>query len=496
MHFFARLNTTDCMKPMKKMILLALFLLIVRLMAMYWIPLNDSTEARYGEIARIMQETGDWITPMHHYGEAFWAKPPLSTWFSAISMKGFGAYAWAARLPAIGLSFAILLMIWRLTKRYRSREVADVTVIVLASSLYFFLDAGTVMTDPTLLFCTTLSLISFWRAVVMQERLASYLFFVGLGLGLLAKGPIAVVLVGMPLFVWLCWQKQWRACWQRLPWISGSLLMLAIACPWYYLAERKTPGFIHYFIVGEHIQRFLQPGWAGDKYGFAHTAPLGMIWAYAFLGFMPWTLLVIAWVVRHFKNIPKITRAEDAQGWLRYLALCALVPLCFFTFARNIIYPYVFPCLPFMALLFAELAVRSCAMPYLQQYGVRWASVTGFIFLIATGLFIDKPEWVSKSQDRVVAAYQHSTPSNVSHDLIYWDSQLDYSAQFYAQGQVKATLDAQQLDAWLQQPGVHYVVTSTIDLLPFPPKWQKQQMLVTKIPYHYGTYNLLKMKSA
>jgi len=47
----------------------------------------DKTEARYGEIARLMSETGNWITPQIDYGLPFWAKPPLSTWASALSIS-------------------------------------------------------------------------------------------------------------------------------------------------------------------------------------------------------------------------------------------------------------------------------------------------------------------------------------------------------------------------------------------------------------------------
>jgi 4-amino-4-deoxy-L-arabinose transferase-like glycosyltransferase len=71
------------------------------------------------------------------------------------------------------------------------------------------------------------------------------------------QGPLAIVLVGMPIFFWVLLRNGWKAMWQRLPWISGSLLMLAIALPWYLLAEYRTPGFLNYFIMGEHVSRFL-----------------------------------------------------------------------------------------------------------------------------------------------------------------------------------------------------------------------------------------------
>ncbi|MEE4277314.1 MAG: hypothetical protein V2I82_02480 [Halieaceae bacterium] len=42
---------------------------------MFTLPLMDTTEARYAEIARIMVESGDWITPQFSLGVPFWGKP-------------------------------------------------------------------------------------------------------------------------------------------------------------------------------------------------------------------------------------------------------------------------------------------------------------------------------------------------------------------------------------------------------------------------------------
>lgn len=75
---------------------------------MILVPVKDTTEARYAEIARKMLETGDWITPQFEYGVPFWGKPPLHTWLSAAGMGAFGVNEFAARLPIFALACALL----------------------------------------------------------------------------------------------------------------------------------------------------------------------------------------------------------------------------------------------------------------------------------------------------------------------------------------------------------------------------------------------------
>lgn len=441
------------------------FLFIARIISILYIPLNDSTEARYGEIARKMLETGNWVTLQHDYGVPFWAKPPLSSWLSAVSMKLFGVNEFAARLPGFLLSIGILWLVWSLAKNHGGRVIAMVSVLVLASALYFFIDAGAVMTDPALLFCTTLSIVAFWRALVDQNRLWSYLFFVGIGLGLLAKGPIAVVLVGLPLFFWVLVRNEWRHLWQRLPWVIGTLITLAIALPWYVLAELRTPGFLNYFIVGEHINRFLTPGWTGDKYGMAHDEPWGMIWIYAIAGIFPWSIVGTSWLVTYWKKIPVIFKDDD--GWMSYLLLCTLLPLVFFTFASNIIYPYVLPSLPAFALLFAEIWHRTNKTDFSGQWIIRLSVVTGVIFIVATFVFYLAPQWVAKTQKPLVTAWKQQHPASGSN-LVYWDYGSSFSAQFYSSGKVKATRDTAVLCKLLSNNMENFIAVNSQEINQIP----------------------------
>ena len=76
------MKTSSCYPWQRTATYVLCALLILRLLTMWVIPLTDTTEARYAEIARKMLETGNWVTLWHDYGIPFWAKPPLSTWIS------------------------------------------------------------------------------------------------------------------------------------------------------------------------------------------------------------------------------------------------------------------------------------------------------------------------------------------------------------------------------------------------------------------------------
>ena len=450
-------NAKDLKQYSKSVAWILFFLLLVRVLAMHFIPLNDSTEARYGEIARIMLETGNWITPMQEYGVPFWAKPPLSTWLSSISMSVFGVNEFAARLPSLILACAIMWLVWRIAKFRSGINTALNSLLILAGSFFFYLNAGTVMTDSALIFSTTLAIIAFWFAVSEEQKIWGYVFFTAMGIGMLAKGPVAIVLAGIPIFFWVLLHNKWLAIWQRLPWFSGTILALLICMPWYITAEKHTPGFLNYFFVGENINRFLKPGWSGDKYGFAHHVPYGYIWLYAFLGLMPWPFVVLRLGNKRWRAV--CSSFKDSGGWLSYLLLCVVSPLIFFTFARNIIYPYVFPILPFFALLLAELIRRLSPELQASKQILTLGAGSGMIFALVTILFIYQPSLVEKSQKRVVQMFNAQPDTN--SPLIYWSLKPDYSAMFYTFGKAKAISNLDELNKLLADSQNRYLVLSS-----------------------------------
>lgn len=172
----------------RALVLLGL-LMAVRLVGLAWLPLMDTTEARYAEIGRRMAELGDWITPRHENGAAFWAKPPLPFWLTAFSFKLLGVNEFAARLPHFLCAALVAWLTWRLAA-HRSRRQALAALALLGGSTLFYVSSGAVMTDGALLLGITLTLYGFWVGLhgpQTSRQPARWLLFVGLAVGLLAK---------------------------------------------------------------------------------------------------------------------------------------------------------------------------------------------------------------------------------------------------------------------------------------------------------------------
>ncbi len=433
---------------------------LLRLLTLGLYPLTDTTEARYAEVARKMVELGDWITPWYDYGVPFWAKPPLSTWLTAASLKIFGVNEFAARLPYFLLAVLIAWLVWDWARRWSKRE-ALLAVAVMSGTMLYFIASAAVMTDMALVLGTTLAMRGFWaafeRADAPRPR-EGWLLFIGLGLGLLAKGPIALVLAGIPIFLWTVFTGNIVHAWKRLPWIRGILLMLAIAVPWYWMAEQRTPGFWEYFFIGEHWKRFTVTGWAGDKYGTAHATARGAIWLLAVAACLPWTLLLPllafgrekALLRRGQAGLPAHAGTQTAPGsWRLYLLAWSIAPCLFFTMSGNILWTYVLPALPALALLAAGwLAgdVRTRRVDVFVSVGVVvMASLIAAFFINQQRV----DSW--KTAKAAVAAYELRKTG--AQPLLFMGD-LPYSASFYSQGKAKAVAGNTELAERLKHGGV------------------------------------------
>ena len=431
-------------------------------------PLMDSTESRYAEIARKMLETGNWLTPQFDYGVPFWGKPPLSTWLAAASMAGFGVNEFAARLPSFALLVICGALVGALAAMRGGRDQAVWTLALFSTTGLVFIAAGAVMTDPALVVGTTLSMAGFRVALEGPDRYrlpASIAFFAGLAIGLLAKGPVAMVLTFVPIAIWTVATRQWRAAWQRLPWIRGIAFAAVLVVPWYWAAERATPGFLDYFLVGEHWKRFVEPGWAGDLYGAAHARPRGLIWAYWFVSALPWSGVAIAGVVRAATTRRDAARAFFADRSRVYLLAWAVTPMLFFTASGNILATYVLPGLPALALLIGDLWHPEAVDAGPLRPAARAVLVAGVLIVVVfvAGIAALQPRFANVLSHKGLVERYEALRAGGDGRLIYV-GQRPASAEFYARGRAMRVDSVAALSPYLDDGVVDFVVLRANDL--------------------------------
>jgi 4-amino-4-deoxy-L-arabinose transferase-like glycosyltransferase len=431
-----------------------ILLLVIRFFSMGWYPLMDSTEARYADVARRMVEKSDWITLWFTNTDPFWGKPPFSFWLSALSFKIFGQTEFAARLPHFLTSLGVVALALYTVRERGRRWILHVSVL-LFSALLFMVSSAAVITDMSLTLGTTLVMVSVWQILQAQENsptIPMWHVWMGLGwvIGFLAKGPLMLVVCGAPIFLWAIYQKRLLEVWSKIAWLKGFLGVMLLTLPWYILAEIKTPGFLNYFIVGEHFQRFVDTAWAGDKYGVAHAETRGEIWFDALIATLPWpVLLPILALMGQFKAShldPAQTPA--AKGEYSYWLFWGLWPCVFFTFSGNILWTYVLPGLPALAILLAFWTTRfkSSAMEWVLSLGVL-ATLAGLL------IYVDQCQDSDYAYRKVAISVVNEYQKRAQHaEPLYFYGDVPFSASYYTQGQAKAFHD------WAELPDVAYVV--------------------------------------
>lgn len=419
----------------KNSLYLILFALIaIRVFTMIVFPLTDTTEARYAHTAYLMASTNDWITPYFDKGIPFWGKPPLSFWTEALSYKIFGFYDFAPRIPSLIFTILTMMLIMKFLKTFYTEVTALWGGIVYFTFLLSFALSGVVITDPFLAFATTLTMIAFIMIIQAQPKYWGYLFFLGLALGLLAKGPLALVINIGSIVLWILFDFRARVrLLKELPWFRGIAIVVLLSFPWYIIAELKTPGFLDYFIVGEHFKRFLYSGWSGDLYGSAHKYPYGAIWFMWLQASFPWALLVIYIL---FKNLSSKSKASDTlrvftnNTVLSYFLVHSLFILLFFTLSGNILMTYILPALAPLAVLIAIYLKKIDFSIQYKKINTLWI-YTFFVpvVILILGVFASLNTHKLNTQKFIIEHYE--SVAKEGEKLYYIDS-INFSSKYYS----------------------------------------------------------------
>lgn len=454
-----------------------LFFFSLRLIMMAVVPLTDQSEGRYASICRNMALSGNYLEPrFFHEGiyQGFDGKPPLYFWSGGLAVEAFGENELAVRLPSLLAALALMGLAYVVLRRYRNAETGLLAAFLLGSGGFFYLFSGVVITDMVLCLGiggATICYMAFLAADSRRERkLASLGVFAFLAAGMLTKGPIAIALFGLPVFIWTWINADWKRLLDHA-WIGGSALFLLLAAPWFVLQAQVNPDFLRYFFINENLLRFLSSEY-GDRYGSGREFHYGAAIWMALVVNLP-GVLIAAYALYNRNLRPLLLE----RGLLRQpvAGLAALSFLCtvgFWSLTSRTPIAYLLPTAPAFAILLADRIGAAAVAPWRErlQRGVLILGILSMTGLCA-GLLITMA--VAKNSPKttryILAEFTRLQQLNPDWQQrkLYFAGEIPYSADFYARNLV-IQHPKEATEQCLAEAGNHIVVITARRLKRLP----------------------------
>lgn len=327
-------------------------------------PLLEPDEGRYAELPRLMLERGEYLVPKLG-GKPYNDKPPLVYWSIAAAFALFGEGHVAARLVPALASWLTIVAVYLWTRRWLGSATAIWSCLILCSMVGFVGFGRMLLLDGVLTLFVVTAFLSGLHAVQGGTLARGWWLTsaVLMGLGFMAKGPVAVVLVA-PLLATYRWIDPTSARWR---WWDGLLyagLVGLIALPWHVWMLFAVDSFGPEFIWRHHVMRFLRP--------YHHAKPLWYFVPALLLECMPWTgLLPLA-----------VWRFRQAPAAVKVCGLAALWCFVFFSLSRAKLPTYILPMLPLTAIVLGHaLQVMIGQIQHERRWA--WACAGGIVTLAA-----------------------------------------------------------------------------------------------------------------
>jgi len=363
--------------------------LLVMVSALASRPLMPVDETRYLAVAWDMWREGNFLVP-HLNGEPYSHKPPLLFWLIHLGWAAFGVNEWWPRLVAPLFGLGSLFLTARLARELwpEASAAARMAPLVLFGGLFWALFTTLTMFDMILAFCTLLSLIGMvraWRASGPGdgpggdqggEWFGFGLMGLGIGLGVLAKGPAILVHI-LPVALLAPW-------WGRaLPggedrrsggWYLGLFgavaLGAAIGLAW------AVPAGI---AGGEAYREAIFWGQSAGRMvsSFAHRQPWWWYGAALPVLLLPWVLWPPIWGAAG-----RLPKALGRDGGVRFCIAWLIPALVIFSIISGKQFHYLLPELPAIALVLARLLFDGVA----EKEGAARDQIPPGLFYVIAGI--------------------------------------------------------------------------------------------------------------
>lgn len=284
--------------------ILALALAVIFFWPLGAAPLFDVDEGAFAEATREMISSGDWLSTTLNGADRF-DKPILVYWLQAASILVLGKSDAAVRLPSAICGFLWCFAVARFAAPRFGARAAWCAAAILGTSVGVIAIGRAATADALLNLLLALAAFDLWRHVETGAKAPLRWAAFWVALGILDKGPIALLVPGGAVVVWAVLSRQGRPLLRAISDPLAWLILVGVAAPWYvYALHRHGQAFIDGFVMKHNVGRFTGTleGHAGGPLYYAVVLPLIAL---------PWTPLLIA-------LLPRLKRLwqEPVTRWL------------------------------------------------------------------------------------------------------------------------------------------------------------------------------------
>ncbi len=320
----------------------------------------DIDEGNNAQCAREMYESGNFIVPTFNYKLRV-DKPVLLYWLQASAYHVCGVTEFAARLPSALAALLAVLVTYELGRRLFDQSTALLAGLVLVGAVAFGAAAHFANPDAFLNLCTVLTLWCFWNHYRREDGWWLLGSGVASGLGMLAKGPVALLLPLATAILFLLGRRELRRL-GDLRVLGASALFLLVAAPWYVWVGVETKGeWLDGFFWKHNVERGLH---AMEN----HRGPFYYYVLVLFAGLTPWSVFLGSTGWHFWKRLrggTGVTPVQagdrrdpcptgDSRAAAQFLLCWLAVWFVFFTVVRTKLPNYILPAYPAVALLMAS----------------------------------------------------------------------------------------------------------------------------------------------
>jgi len=329
-------------RPSGRLLLLGCLYLLLLLAPAGFLPLMETTEARYAEIAREMVVSGNYLEP-HFNGIKHFHKPPLTYWAIAGGLKLFGVNDFGARFFSVVAAGLAVFYLFRLARLVLGDEGKAIYATCIFATSGLFLAVSRIVSTDIYLTCFTIiaQYYLFRRLAGDRRRRTALLYAFALGLGFLTKGPIIFLFTLVPFLVAKLFDRGHRNLFTWGEMLQGLLVFLTVSLPWYLAVCHENPGLLGYFLKVQTVDRVVTNRFHRDEPAWYF---LGVFLA----GFFPYVFFFL----RGLFSVKALPR--QVSMLLVYIA----VPLVVFSLARSKMATYILPFFGVAALFTAEVLSR------------------------------------------------------------------------------------------------------------------------------------------